>query len=72
MLDLERNQIDVKGAIFSFRRRRYGRQTFTWLWYKNENDQWTEYKGDPWPSVRVPMKDLLKVREELLAQFPIE
>lgn len=31
------------------------------------NEQWQEYKGDPWPSVRIPRKDLERIAEELMA-----
>ena len=65
------NQADctIKGVMFKFIRRRYGRQTFTWLHWLDEDSNWQEYKGDPWPSVRIPRKDLERIAGDLMAEI---
>jgi hypothetical protein len=44
------------GTPVRYERRRYGRKTFTWVeWWNGK--EWVS-AGDPWPSVRVPKRDL--------------
>lgn len=63
-------EISVKGVQFGFERRRYnGRKTFTWLYWRDEDDAWQEYKGDPWPSVTVPKRDLERIAADLKAEI---
>lgn len=62
----------VNGVEFRFVRRRYGRQTFTWLHYRNEDDAWVEYKTDPWMSVKIPQKDLERIAGEITASVSPE
>lgn len=60
-----KGEITIAGVQFGFVRRRYPGKTFTWLHYRDENDEWQEYRGDPWPSIQVPRKDLVRIAEEL-------
>ena len=65
-----KGDVTVKGVIFKFVRRRYNRRkTFTWLHWLDEDDKWQEYRGDPWPSVRIPNADLERIATELLAEI---
>jgi len=64
-MSLIKGEITVKGVQFGFVRRRYSNVTFTWLHYRNADNAWVEYTGDPWSSVRIPKADLEKVAVEL-------
>lgn len=43
--------------VITLERRRYGRQTFTWLKWQSKDGTWQTY-GDPWPSLTIPKKQL--------------
>jgi hypothetical protein len=60
-----KGEIEVKGVQFGFVRRRYPKTWFTWLHYKNEDDKWTAYHGDPWPSRVIPHTDLERIADEI-------
>jgi len=62
---LAETKVTVDGVIFAFRHRRYGKQIFTWLFYKDADDKWQEYRYDPWMSSKVPNADLKRIAAEL-------
>ena len=54
----------IEGFEFKFSRRRYPRQTFTWVWVR-VGDEWMSL-GDPWPCVVPAKAQLLKAAKEVL------
>jgi hypothetical protein len=57
-------QFEVDGVRLAVTRRRYGKQTFTWLLYVNNDHRFDSY-GDPWPSVVIPKKQLAAAVAEI-------
>jgi hypothetical protein len=61
-------EFEMDGLRLGLQRRRYGRQTFTWLLYVDKAFRWQPY-GDPWPSVRIPKKQMAEALVEIKAKL---
>lgn len=59
---------EINGVTIAFVRRRYSKQTYTWLHWKDEAGVWHEY-GDPWPSVVVPKAQLAEAVQKIKDGF---
>jgi hypothetical protein len=58
----------VDGLHVGYERRWYRHKCFTWLWYiEAGSNRWQAYEGDPWPSNRIPRKELKRAIADIQA-----
>ena len=64
-----KNPITIDGVTLGFVRRRYGKRTYTWVWFIDKDNVWREVTAcDPWPSINIPKKDLQELVARIKAQ----
>jgi hypothetical protein len=60
----------IQGLTFRFTRRRYGRQTYTWV-EVHQGGAWLSL-GDPWPVIRPAQDELLREAARVLSLHPLK